>query len=420
MNSIDFRTRFQGSAVQLDPADFCDETLPDLIAEHGRLAARGYAQLGLQPLGFEVGDVRCSLVPDGDTLALRHDIVDAVTVVALTPAAFSDLVQEVTTTLGLGMRAAVEMRRSTMDGFVAWEPALRALIDGRPVHEPGMVELVDADGAPLDLHRGFTLDDTRDEIGAFLAAAGFVKIRGVFEPNDMNEIVDDLADAVTEARRDDGQSWWARDGQGEWYAARILGFNEKSPALRKLLHDDRFAQLGTLTDDAFTQRDPDNSDAAEGLTKRLGVTDGISDLPWHKDCSPGGHSYGCCGLTVGICLTAADRESGELGVVAGSHRANVQGGGVRADLDLPRVPLPAGVGDVTIHCSCTLHMSRPPVTNERRVVYTGFGLAPRPGDVVVERDREAIRAARADLDDAGRRLTRDGYGSGAQQFDLDG
>jgi hypothetical protein len=65
-------------------------------------------------------------------------------------------------------------------------------------------------------------------------------------------------------------------------------------------------------------------------------------------------------------------------------------------------------------------MSRPPVTNERRVVYTGFGLAARPGDVVVERDREAIRAARADLDDAGRRLTRDGYGSSAQQFDLDG
>ncbi|HEY3189517.1 MAG TPA: hypothetical protein VGJ70_18665, partial [Solirubrobacteraceae bacterium] len=290
MNSIDFRTRFQGSAVDLDAAAFCDETLPDLLTEHGRLAARGCAHLQLTPLAFEVGDVRCSLVPDGDTLALRHDVADGATVVALTPDAFSELVQEVTTTLGLGMRGRVEMRRGTMDEFVAWEPALRALIDGRPVHEPGMVELSDDDGRPLDLQRTFTPDDAREDIGAFLATAGFVKIRRVFEPQEMAAIVDDLADAVAEARRDDGQSWWARDGRGEWYAARILGFNDRSPTLRKLLHDDRFTRLGTLTDDAFTQRDPDNSDAAEGLTKRLGVTDGISDLPWHKDCSPGGHS----------------------------------------------------------------------------------------------------------------------------------
>ena len=27
-----------------------------------------------------------------------------------------------------------------------------------------------------------------------------------------------------------------------------------------------------------------------------------------------------------------------------------------------------------MHCSCTLHMSQPPVERERRVMYTGFGL----------------------------------------------
>ena len=199
----------------------------------------------------------------------------------------------------------------------------------------------------------------------------------------------------------------------------MLGFNEKSDALRTLLRDERVAQLGRLTDDRFVQRDPDTSDAAEGLAKRIGVTDGISDVPWHKDCSPGGHSYRCCGLTVGLCLTPADRESGELGAIAGSHRANVQGGGVRADLDLPRVALPADVGDVTIHCSCTLHMSRPPVSRERRVVYTGFGLAPRPGDVVEQLDRDEIRRNRADLEDAGRRLNTRGYGAKIQQFELD-
>ena len=196
---------------------------------------------------------------------------------------------------------------------------------------------------------------TRELVGAFLAEAGFTKIRGVFTPAEMAPIVRDLDDAVADAKRDDGQSWWARDGEGEWYAARVLGFNEKSDALRTLLRDERVAQLGRLTDDRFVQRDPDTSDAAEGLAKRIGVTDGISDVPWHKDCSPGGHSYRCCGLTVGLCLTPADRESGELGAIAGSHRANVQGGGVRADLDLPRVALPptSATSRSTARARCT-------------------------------------------------------------------
>jgi hypothetical protein len=420
MATVDFRTRFQGSAVDVDAGAFRDDTLPSLVDEHGALAARGYAQLGLSPLALEVGDTRFSLVATDGTLAVHDGLIDDATVVVLAPDAFSELVQESSTTLGLGMRGRVEMQRGTMDEFVAWEPVLRALIDGRPVYEPGSVPLVDADGTELDLRRSFTLDDPRERIGEFLAAAGFVKIRDVFEPDEMAPIVEELDAAVADAERDDGQSWWARDGQGDWYAARILGFNEKSPSLRKLLHDERLTQLGTFTDDTYRQRDPDNSDAAEGLTKRIGVTDGISDVPWHKDCSPGGHSYACCGLTVGLCLTPADRESGELGVVAGSHRANVQGGGVRAELDLPRVSLPADVGDVTIHCSCILHMSRPPVSRERRVVYTGFGLAPRPGDVVRTVDRDTVRRARADLDDAGRRLNQRGYGAKVQQFELDG
>ena len=47
-----------------------------------------------------------------------------------------------------------------------------------------------------------------------------------------------------------------------------------------------------------------------GLFKPLGVTQGISDVPWHKDCSLGGHSYRCCSLTVGISVTGADATSG--------------------------------------------------------------------------------------------------------------
>ena len=149
------------------------------------------------------------------------------------------------------------------------------------------------------------------------------------------------------------------------------------------------------------------------MLKKVGVVEGISDVSWHKDCAMGGHSRHCCGLTVGISVTGAGRANGELGAVAGSHRANVAPLGV-VGLDLPRVPLPTHTGDVTVHCSCTLHMSRPPVSAERRVVYTGFGLAPRPGDQRIELSPDEIRRQRAELNDHTRRQQASGNTASAR------
>ncbi len=128
----------------------------------------------------------------------------------------------------------------------------------------------------------------------------------------------------------------------------------------------------------------------EALFKPIGVTEGISDIPWHKDCGIGRHSYECCGLTVGISVTGADDVSGQLRVIAGSHRALVWSGIRQPDLDLPDVPLPTRTGDVTLHLSCTMHMAQPPVERERRVMYSGFSLPPL-GDA----DPSALAAARA-------------------------
>src|SRR5207244_12598813 len=108
---------------------------------------------------------------------------------------------------------------------------------------------------------------------------------------------------------------------------------------------ERVRASGNWTDDKLVQRPPDQGDSAEGLHKKVGVVEGASDVSWHKDCSMGGHSRGCCGLTVGISVTGADEGSGELGVIAGSHRANLRLVEVRPDLDLPRVPVPTTTGD---------------------------------------------------------------------------
>ena len=115
----------------------------------------------------------------------------------------------------------------------------------------------------------------------------------------------------------------------------------------------------------------------EALFKPIGVAEGISDIPWHKDCSLGRHSYECCSLTAGISVTGADARSGQLSVVAGSHRALVwPAPTLQPGLDLPVVDLPTRTGDVTIHLSCTLHMAHPPVERERRVMYSSFSLTP--------------------------------------------
>jgi ectoine hydroxylase-related dioxygenase (phytanoyl-CoA dioxygenase family) len=128
--------------------------------------------------------------------------------------------------------------------------------------------------------------------------------------------------------------------------------------------------------------------------KPIGVVEGISDVPWHKDCSLGMHSYRCCGLTCGISVTGADAQSGQLRVVAGSHRALVQPAFVRSSSDLPIVDLPTETGDVTVHCSCTLHMSQPPIARERRVMYTGFGLPAQAVGAGQQRAMAAIGAVR--------------------------
>jgi hypothetical protein len=418
MTTIDWRTRFAGPAEERAAQQLFAE-LTDRLAETGTLAARGVEQLGLDTLGFDVDGTRAHLAVDGGRLVLRDGPAADGVVAELDAWACAELFQDVVSTFGLLMAGRVQFPQGSGDRFVAWEPVLRAAIDERPVYEPGSIDFRARDGSALDLRRGFGVDDDPEEIGHFLAEAGFLHLQGVFSEAEMAQVSAELDDALAAATQDDGASWWARTAEG-WYPARILGFNLKSPTLQNLLESDRYRRVGTFTDDEMVQRPPREGDSAEGLLKKIGVVEGMSDVSWHKDCTMGGHSRGCCSLTVGIAITGADRNSGELGVVAGSHRANVQAVDMRADLDLPRLPLPTNTGDLTVHCSCTLHMSRPPVDRERRVVYTGFGLAPRPGDVYEELSPEEIRRRRASLSDQSKNLERDSVGRSPEAFALDG
>jgi hypothetical protein len=389
--SIDTRTRLHKDVRVLARDEVFDSLLPDAIAVHGDLAGRGVAYKDLPALGLEVDGRGVTLGLAGGTLAL-HDGLDGAGVVAEMPAdALSDLVQDAQSTMGLAMTARVQLTAGAMPDWIGWEPALRALLDGRRVHETGDVTFTDLDGGDLDLDRSFTIDDDHDEIAHFLEQAGFLHLRDVFDDAEMAAVGADIDEWIARATPDDGDSWWAVDEHGVEQAVRVLNFYDKSAALRELVHDDRYQWIGGLTGDGHRHKG-----GGEGLVKPLGIVRGLSDLPWHKDCGQGRHSYVCSGLTCGISVTGADRTSGALGVIPGSHRANTMATGRDPALDLRPRLLETRTGDVTVHCSDTLHRAFPPVDRPRKVVYSSFGLPPLPGDVV-ESDPRYSREARAEL-----------------------
>ena len=389
--SIDHRTRLRKDVRELTRAEVFDEVLVTALHTHGDLAGRGAIYKDAPSLGLHVDGAGLTLGVRDGVMQATPGVEGAGVVAELSADALSDLVQDTQSTMGLAMTSRVRLTAGNINEWIGWEPILRALFDGRKVHETGDVTFVGLDGGELDLDRAFTADDDHEEMAHFLREAGFLHIRNVFEREEMARIADDIDHWIARAAPDDGESWWATDEEGLDQAVRVLFFYEKSEALRDLVDSDRYQWLAGLTGDGHRHKG-----GAEGLVKPLGIVKGLSDLPWHKDCGQGQHSYICNSMTCGISVTGADRVSGALGVIPGSHRANTMATGRDPLLDLAPRMLETQTGDVTVHCSDTLHRAHPPIERPRKVVYSGFGLPPLPGDEVTP-DPRYSREARAEL-----------------------
>lgn len=392
--SVDVRTARAGPPAPVDPAVFFADDLPAALRERADLAAPGAAHLGLVPLAVEVDGRSWTLGFDGTGFEVRAGDGGARTLVRLTPTDLADLVADVVTPVGWLSGGTLDLPRGRFDDLLDWWVVLRAVLDGRRAHVPGDVELRDADGGPLDLTRSFGPGSDRDAQAHFLAEAGFLHLTGVFTAEEMAAVAADMDAAAGRYSPGDGRSWWARTSDGTERLVRMQHFHEESAATAALLADERLTGLGDLFVDGHRLGKPGgNQNLVEALVKPIGVVEGISDVPWHKDCSLGGHAQRCCSLTVGISVTGADADSGQLRVLAGSHRALVRPSILRepVDLGLPDVALPTATGDVTVHLSCTLHMAQPPVTRERRVLYTDLRLPSRDG----ERHRDGESRLRA-------------------------
>lgn len=384
MTSFDVRSRTAADVRFVDPVSFHRSEVPALLDTNGDVASRAFRASTLDSIVIAVDGVPFTWaldnsgglsVDEGDDGRARADLPHEW---------FQDIVNDVRSTVALMIADEPVMTRGSIVHLIAWEPVLRALVDRRPAYEPGAVAFTDLHGAPLDLDRSFSLIDDVEEMHHFLTQAGFLHLRGVFDAVEVARLSADIDRWRSRMTEHDRRAWYAAVG-GERVCVRVTGLEA----------DDIEVPLAErLTPIARLAGGNHGYAGTDLLVKPVGVTEGISDLPWHKDCALGMHSYHCRRVVCGVSVTASGDGNGALGVVAGSHRVNIPLFDLGPDVDLPVCYLGTDPGDVTVHLSCTLHCSTPPQYAERRVVYTSLAL---PGDTA-ELDRK-IRAVR---DQAGR------------------
>ncbi len=396
--SVDLRTRVDPpeATPELDVRRLLGHDLPAAFAA---LAATGHPLPGrpgvaLRPLTLEVDGepwafqavdpARATVVrgpaapgPDGRRPAHVH----------LTADQLRDLALDHLTPIGLMTAGALDQPAGQIGHLLDWWLVLREALDGP---QPDPLDEATTTHDPGPLTRSFALDDDPAEQRAFLERHGFVHLRGVFDAGEMAAVRAEVDAAAPTYAPDDGWSWWAETTAGP-RLVRMQGFEHRSPVTAVLLDDERMARIAAIAGCGHRLQALEGR-RCEALVKPIGVTRGISDVPWHKDCSLGRHSYECCSLTAGISVDGAGPGSGQLRVSPGSHRRRIWPSLLEpAAVGLPDHPLATGVGDVIVHLSCTLHMAEPPTTHERRVIYTSFRL-PQPDEAAADAAHRRLRA----------------------------
>lgn len=363
---------------ELDFETWHREVLPGLLADgRGAEALRGARGLGSLALRLPEGPA-WTYATGASGLAARPGDADAETVVELDADAWQGLVHDVESAPGLLYAGRVRCRRGKAMTLVRWEPALRALYTGRPVFDPRTADLRGRDGQPLDPAQAFAPDDDREEMAHFLRTAGYLCVRGLFAHDEVARMREEARALRAEAVPGDRLSWWATGADGEPVCCRVTRAAD-APALGALRGEPRLRALADLADGALAPR----SGEGNGVTviyKSPGVRDGLSDLPWHRDCGMGGHAVMCPVLIASVFLTPATPETGELRFLPGSWRGTF-GFHEATDARAPRgVGFRLAPGDVTVHYGDGMHAAPPPTRADlpeyRISATTGFA---RPG-----------------------------------------
>lgn len=376
---LDRRTRRDADVGPVAASDFFTREVPAKFRANGRQVVAAIDRLDAPPLAIEVGDETWSVTSHGVT----EGSVDGALVITFDERTFSEWAQLKRSFNGLLVFGELRHRDGTLRDVSIWDSLMLTLLEGWPTVDDDLTFL-DRTGQPLDLGRAFTPHDDPDDIAHFLREAGFLHLRDWLDPEDMARIAAEIDTSLPAYTEGDGRSWWAELADGTRRCVRLQAFLPHSPTTAAVLAGERWEQLRrTLAaDDELVQGRPGDH-VVEALVKPPGVVRGISDVNFHRDCHLGGHPYGCSGVDIGFAVTASDESTGRLRVVAGSHRVAIPVDLALTDPYLPIVTVSTEPGDLTVHLSCTLHESTPPVTMERKVMYAPFKLAARPGEDVV-------------------------------------
>ena len=331
---------------------------------------RAYAR-SLRPLGVRIREsgerftCRIEWIPSGlSRLVQAPGIEGAETVVGLDRESWEGIGRDLESAAGLIYGGRIESLRGDLMHFVHWEPALRWVFTGRPVYDPESIDLRDRNGDPLDPARGFRPDDDREEMAHFLRTTGYLWIRGMLSPAEVAELREAAERLRAAAREGDQESWWGRRADGESVLCRVLRAG-KEPAMRALHSDPRLRGLAELCDVPMaSSQDAEAKDGVTLLWKQPGVTEGLGDLPWHRDCGMGGHASMCPTAVLSVFLGPNSSEAGELRFLPGSWTTSLP----FAEADDPRAPegiAPAArPGDVTFHYGDVMHAAPPPTSEQ--------------------------------------------------------
>jgi hypothetical protein len=352
------------SAEPLDFHRYHREELPALLAAgRGALAAAGARALGSLAFRLPDGDAY-TYVPGAAGIDVVAGDAAADTVIELEAELWRNLVGELDAAAGLLYGGRAKCRRGNALRWVAWEPALRAMWSGRPVYRTDELDLRDRRGAPLDPEQTFTLASDREDMAHFLRTAGYLFVRGVFGADEIAALRAEAETLAGEARKGDKLSWWGKNAAGEEVLTRVTRAAAK-PGLRALPRDPRLVALKDLADEPLDLRAPPSSE--EGVSviwKRPNMSEGLGDLPWHRDCGMGGHAVMCPVLIASVFLTPATPETGELRMLPGSW----QRGCGPIDARHPQAPrgacFAAAPGDVSLHYGDTMHAAPPPARSD--------------------------------------------------------
>jgi len=352
---------------------FHREELPRrLAAGNGALASR--AIQGLPQLGFRLPDGRAwSYVPQRGGVEVRPGSDGATPLVELSQAVWELFVHQIRTLYRLYYTGELSFVRGDWESLNRWEPALCAMLHGRPVFDPAALDLRDRDGKPLDLGRSFALADDDTTMRHFLREAGFLHVRGVFSREEIEALREEAGRLAQAAEPGDRNSWWARTASGETALCRVNYAGLASARIGALEDDARVRRLAALAGEVV-RAVPDRMDGTFVLFKLPDAREGMADLPWHVDCGFGGHSVFCPSVLVGIQLDAATPDTGQLLVVPGSWRTACRQAADPASDGMPIWGLETEAGDCTVHMGDSLHAAPPPrgTGPGRRTLYVQF------------------------------------------------